>query len=141
MKVTPEISYRGISKTEALETLITNKIEKLEQVYDRLNSCSVAIEKAHDHPGSGSPYRVRIDLTAPENREIAVDESPDTGTQYPPLEAVIRNAFDAAQIQLKELNERQKSPVDRHETGIREVVIPDDLEQEMAAPPADVNAG
>lgn len=137
MKVTPEISYRGVDKTAALETLIAEKIEKLEQVYDRINSCSVAIEKTHDHPSSGSPYRVRIDITAPENREVAVEESPDDGVQYPPLEAVIRNAFDAAIRQLKDLNEQQKEPVDRHATGVREVVIPNDPLEEIDVPTAD----
>ncbi|MEL6157927.1 MAG: HPF/RaiA family ribosome-associated protein [Cyanobacteria bacterium J06623_5] len=140
MKVAPEISYRGVNKTDALEALIAEKIDKLEQVYDRLNSCRVAIERAHNHPDSGSPYRVRLDITAPESREVAVDISPDQGVQYPPLEAVIRDAFDAARRQLKELNERQKSQVDRHGANLREVVIPADPLEEVAVPPADVVA-
>lgn len=140
MKVTPEITYRGVDKTSALEALIADRIEKLEQFYDRINSCSVSVEKVHDHPSSGSPYRVRIDITAPENREIAVDESPDEGTQYPPIEAVIRNAFEAAFRQLKDLNEQQKEPVDRHAVGIREVVMPTDPLEELDVPAADALA-
>ena len=140
MKVAPEISYRGVDKTDALEALIAEKIDKLEQVYDRLNSCRVAIERVHDHPDSGSPYRVRLDITAPESREVAVDISPDKGVQYPPLEAVIREAFDAARRQLKSLNEQQKRHVERHETGLREVVIPTDPLETVEVPSADVAA-
>ena len=104
MRVPPEIAYRGVNKTPALETLIAERIEKLEQFYTQISSCHLAIEKVHDHPNSGSPYRVRIDITVPEDREIVVDKSPDQGIQYASLEAVIRDAIEAANRQLKSIN-------------------------------------
>ncbi|MEM6400333.1 MAG: hypothetical protein AAF757_08850 [Cyanobacteria bacterium P01_D01_bin.116] len=48
-------------------------------------------------------------MSIPPSHELAVDHSPDTGTQYEPLEAVIRHAFDAMERQVKELNERQQA--------------------------------
>ncbi|MEL6461524.1 MAG: HPF/RaiA family ribosome-associated protein [Cyanobacteria bacterium J06621_15] len=108
MNVQPEITYRGVEKTEAIDSLVKSKIVKLEKFCDHINSCRVAIEKAHDHPSSGSPYRVRLDVTVPPSHELAVDRSPDTGTQYEPVDAVIRHAFDSMERQLKELNERQR---------------------------------
>jgi hypothetical protein len=51
---------------------------------------------------------VRLDITVPPSHELAVERSPDSGTQYEPVDAVIRHAFDAMERQLKELNERQK---------------------------------
>ena len=73
MRVPPEISFRGINKTDALEALIAEKIARLEKFYSEISSCHLAIEKVHDHPNSGSPYRVRIDITVPEDREIVVE--------------------------------------------------------------------
>lgn len=141
MRVPPEISYRGVDKTPALETLIAEKIAKLEQFYTQISSCHLAIEKVHDHPDSGSPYRVRIDITVPEDREIVVDKSPDKGVQYPSLEAVIRDAFDVANRQLKEMNEQQHNHKHTHIPGKREVML-DELEAEVAikAPAADATA-
>lgn len=144
MRIPPTISYRDVPKTDALESLIAQKIEKLEQYYDQISSCRVAIEKTHDHPGSGSPYRVRLDITVPENREVIVDKSPDDGVQYPPLETVIRDAFDAANRQLRELNEQQHNHMKTHVPGQREIVLDDLTEEptgEIAAPPADVSEG
>ncbi|NJK37426.1 MAG: ribosome-associated translation inhibitor RaiA [Oscillatoriales cyanobacterium RM2_1_1] len=114
MKITPEITYRHIQKTAEIETLVEEKIAKLEQFCDRTNSCRIAIEKAHDHPKSGSPYRVRIDMTVALGHELAVNRSPDQGTQYVPLDAVIRDAFEAARRQLVELVERQNDQVKTH---------------------------
>ena len=141
MRVTPEISYRGVNKTEALETLVAEKIARLEKFYSEISSCHLAIEKVHDHPESGSPYRVRLDITVPGVREIVVDKSPDKGDQYQPLEAIIRDTFDIADRQLKELNQQQHNHMKTHIPGQREVML-DQLEEEVAikAPPADATA-
>ncbi|MEB3278017.1 MAG: HPF/RaiA family ribosome-associated protein [Lyngbya sp.] len=108
MKIQPEISYHNIDKNQAIDSLVREKIGKLEQFCNYMNSCRVVIEKTHDHPKSGSPYRVRLDITVPPGHELAVDRSPDQGVQYEPLETVIREAFDAARRQLVELVERQR---------------------------------
>jgi cold shock CspA family protein len=114
MQVPLEISYRNLEKTQAIEDLVQEKAARLEKFCDHITSCRIAIEKTHDHPKSGSPYRVRIDLRVPPNHELAVDRNPDQGTQYPPLEAVIRDAFGAAERQLKQLNEKQHDAVKYH---------------------------
>lgn len=108
MKIKPEITYRHLEKTAAIQSLVEEKIAKLEQFCDYMNSCHVVIEKENDHPSSGSPYRVSIDITIPHGRELAVVKSPDKGKQYPPLETVIRDAFEAARRQLISITTEQK---------------------------------
>lgn len=114
MQVPLEISYRGVDKTDALDALVNEKVAKLERFYNHLNSCHIAIEKIHDRPSSGSPYRVRIDMTIP-GHELVAESNPGEGNQYLAVDAVIRDAFDAASRQLKEFNERQKNRVKTHE--------------------------
>ena len=108
MQIPPEITYRNIDKTDNIDSLVREKIAKLEQFCDYITSCRVVLEKAHDHPSSGSPYKVSIDITIPHGREIAVNQNPDEGKQYPPLEAVIRDAFEAARRQLVSITTEQK---------------------------------
>lgn len=108
MKIQPEVTYRNLNKTAAIDSLVSEKIAKLEQFCDYITSCRVVLEKAHDHPSSGSPYKVSIDITIPHGREIAVSHNPDEGKQYPPLEAVIRDAFEAARRQLISITTEQK---------------------------------
>lgn len=115
MQVPLETTYRGVEKTDAIEALVQEKVAKLEEACDHISSCRVAIEKPHDHPRSGSPYRVRIDLKVPPGHEVVADSNPGEGIQYTELETVIRDAFDAALRQLKELNERQHQKVKTHE--------------------------
>ena len=108
MQIPPEITYRDIDRTDKIDSLIREKIAKLEQFCDYITSCRVVVEKANENPSSGSPYRVSIDITIPHERELAVTHSPDKGKQYPPLEAVIRDAFEAARRQLVSITTEQK---------------------------------
>jgi len=114
MKVPPEITYRGVEKTEDIESLVNKSIAKLERYCDHISSCRVAIEKMHDHPSKGSPFRVRLDITVPPGHELAVNKSPNESIQYKPLVRVIRDAFEAARRQLIELNKKQKGQVKKH---------------------------
>ncbi|MGI8936217.1 HPF/RaiA family ribosome-associated protein [Leptolyngbya sp. BC1307] len=141
MRISPIVTYRGVNKTDALESLIAEKIEKLELAYDQISSCRIAIEKVNARPGSGSFYRVRIDITVPENREVVVDKHPEQGKQYPPLEAVIRDVFDLAFRQLRELSDQQHNHMTTHIPGNREIVLDDLPAGEVPAPPADTTAG
>mgnify|MGYP005853820735 CR=1 FL=1 len=130
MQIPPEITYRNLDKTEPLEALIQEKISKLEETCDHISSCRIAIEKIHDHPKSGSPYRVRLDLTVPPGHELAVDKNPNEGTQYVPLETVIRDAFEAARRQLSELVQRQRYEVKHHEQQEMVAIVSELFSQE-----------
>lgn len=123
MKIPPEITYRNLEKTEAIDNLIGEKIAKLEQFCDYMNSCHVVVEKANENPSSGSPYRVSIDITIPHSREIAVVQSPDTGKQYPPLEAVIRDAFEAARRQIVSISTEQQGERKTHPEQRMDAVV------------------
>jgi len=108
MKVPLEISYRGVDKTDAIEALVHEKVAKLEKVCNYISSCHIAIEKIHDRPSHGSPYRVRLDITVPPGHELVADSNPSEQNQYVELDTVIRDAFSMAERQVKELSRRQR---------------------------------
>lgn len=108
MKVPPEITYRDVEKTEALDTLVNEKIAKLEKVCNHISSCHIAIEKIHDRPKTGSPYRVRLDITVPPGHELVAESNPADSVQYVEVDTVIRDAFSQATRQLKKLAAKQR---------------------------------
>ncbi|TAF07177.1 MAG: HPF/RaiA family ribosome-associated protein [Nostocales cyanobacterium] len=109
MKIPPEITYRNLDKSEAIDNLVDEKIAKLEHICHYINSCHIVIEKIHDRPRSGSPYRVRIDLTVPPGHELVAQRNPGEGIQYQPLDAVIRETFEAMRQQLAKLTQLQRA--------------------------------
>jgi ribosome-associated translation inhibitor RaiA len=114
MQLPLEVSYRNINKNEALETLVQQQVGKLEKVCDHINSCRVAIEREHEDPETASPYRVRIDLTVKRGHELAVNKNSGKNRGYEALQPLIKEAFNAALRQLKELVERQRNEVKQH---------------------------
>lgn len=114
MEMPLDITYRDVEKNAAIDNLIRSKVEKLEEVCDHIIGCHIAVEKAHDNPSHGSPYRVRLDLTVPPSHEVVVTRNPGEGIQYDSLESVIRDAFDTARRQLRDLNEQQQDRTKKH---------------------------
>ncbi len=114
MQVPLEISFHNMPSSTAAETIVREKSAKLDKIHDRLSSCRVAIDKPQEHQKSGNPYRVRIDITVPPGQEIVVDRNPGDGSMHLDLEAVIRDAFDKAERQLKRLVEKQRQDVKVH---------------------------
>lgn len=107
MYVPLEISVKNLEKTETMEELIREKTEKLERVCDHIAGCHVSVEKPQEHVKSGTPYRVRIDLTVPPSHELVAKQEPGQGEIHDGLETVIRKAFAKAERQLKKLVEKQ----------------------------------
>lgn len=107
MNVPLEISYRGVERNETIDQVVNGEVDHLEEVNDHISSCRVSIEKPQAHIRSGSPFRVRIDVTVPPGHEIVAKREPGQGEMHEELTTVILDAFDGARRQLQELNERQ----------------------------------
>jgi cold shock CspA family protein len=114
MKVPLEISFRGVAKTEDMESLIREKAAKLEEVCSYLSSCSIALESPQEHQEAGNPFRVRISMRVPPGHELVVKRESSRGDMHDELPTVVRDAFQAARRQLQELTERQRDEVKTH---------------------------
>jgi cold shock CspA family protein len=129
MNVPLEISYRDIERSDVIDNLVNGEVDHLEEVCDHISSCRVSIERPQKHIKSGSPYRVRIDVTVPPGHEIVSKREPGQGEMHEELSTVIIDAFDGARRQVKELSERQDKDVKRNRepqvNAIVEAVYPE----------------
>lgn len=115
-----EITYRGVEKREAIDSLIREKADKLDRYCDHISSCRIVIESRHQHQQSGQPFRVRIDIKVPPGHEVVVSSDSSGGGIHDELHAVLNDAFDAAGRKLKALSEKQRGETKKHplqETG------------------------
>ena len=114
MQLPIEIAYRGVEKTDELETLVRDKASRLDKFCDHINRCDIIIEQPNHSQHSGSPFRVRIDLTVSPNHELVADEKPTKHEMHEPLTKVINDAFKTMERQLKDLTDRQHNKVKHH---------------------------
>jgi ribosomal subunit interface protein len=109
MKIPMQITIRDVEHSEALETHIRERAEKLDEFFDRIMSCRVVVEMPHKHHQQGKQFNVRIDIGVPGN-EIVVnrDHSED-------VYIALRDAFDAAKRQLEDYSRKIRGDVKTHE--------------------------
>ena len=114
MQIPLEITYRGVERTEALDALIRRKVDKLERFCNYLIGARVTVESSQQHQRSGSSYRVGIYLSVPPGHELVVKRGESEGHLHQEPATVVRDAFNAAERQLKELMEKQRGEVKSH---------------------------
>ena len=108
MQIPLQITYRGFPPSEAIAAKIRQQVEKLHQFSDRITSCQVMVETPHQHHRQGNIYHVRINLTLP-GKELVIARNSSQNHAHEDLYVAIRDAFAAAQRQLKHYAAVQKS--------------------------------
>jgi ribosome-associated translation inhibitor RaiA len=129
MEVPPEITFRGLEKTDEIETHILDRADKLDELHPGMISCRVAVEKPQEHQRSGSPYRVRVMVRIPPGKELVGSREPGEGEINEPLQAAVTDAFEAVRRQLLKVKEKQqgktKEPPGQEQIGHVEQLFPE----------------
>lgn len=109
MQTPLQLTIRDVEHSEALETHIRAKVEKLEEFFKRITSCHVVVEMPHKHHQQGKQFNVRIDIGVP-GSEIVVnrDHAED-------VYVALRDAFDAAKRRLEDYAHKMRGDIKTHE--------------------------
>ncbi len=123
MKTPLQITFRGFEHSEALETHIREKADKLETFFDPIMFCQVVVELPHQHKNQGNLFNVRLDIGVP-GSEIVVNRD-----EHEDAYVALRDAFDAAKRQLEEYAQRLRREIKTHPqeyTGLVVRLFPED---------------
>lgn len=109
-----EITFRNMDPSPAVEADVKQKAAKLDEFFDRIMACRVAIEKGHKHHRKGNLYHVRIDLTVPDG-ELVVNREPDAHHAHEDVYVAVRDAFDAMRRRLEDFSRQVRGDVKYHD--------------------------
>jgi ribosomal subunit interface protein len=115
MQIPPQITFRHMDASPALEAKIRERVDELEQFHANLTSCRVVVELDHRHHHQGNLYHARVDLTLPGYELVAGRESPQHQA-YEDAYVAVRDAFDSLRRQLEDVARRQRHDVKCHDT-------------------------
>jgi ribosomal subunit interface protein len=107
MQVAPQITFRNMEASPALEAAIHDKLAKLEQFYDRITACHIVIEAPHRRHHQGTLYSVHLDITLPQGKVVVSRDQQDNHAHEDAYVA-LRDAFNAAFRQLEDYQRRQR---------------------------------
>jgi ribosomal subunit interface protein len=122
MQLPPQITFRNMTRSPAIEANVLEHLGKLEKFSDRIMSCSVAIEALHKHHRQGNHYHVRIDLRVP-GGELVTSRQADEHHAYTDAYVAIRDAFGSLRRQLEDYSRRKQRQVKTHETPLHGRVV------------------
>ncbi len=100
MQTEPQIIFRDIEPSAAVQAEIAKRIAGLERVHDRITACRVTIEKRSERGHKGHIYHVGLDLEVP-GGHVHVSRKPGDMGAHEDLSVAIRDSFKAARRQLK----------------------------------------
>jgi len=110
MKLAPQVTFRDMPPSEAVEAEIRRRVEKLEEFFDRIMSCRVTVETPGGHKRQGKLFAVHIDLKVP-GGEIASSRRHEHEDIY----VAIRDAFDAVRRRLEDHARKRRGDTKQHE--------------------------
>lgn len=117
-----QVTFRGMDRSEAIETNLREKAEKFERFSQHLMSCRVVIEAPHRHGHKGRLYHVRVDLGVV-GGEIVVGHERPVDHAHEDVYVAIRDAFDAATRRLEDYERKLRGKVKTHEPPVHGKIV------------------
>ena len=114
MPIPLEITFHQLPRSNAIESRVREKVEKLARFCDRIIGCEVVIEAPHAHHHKGRLHHIRISLHLP-GSQITVNREHHDNHSHEDLFVALRDSFNAVQRKLEDQVRRQRHRVKTHE--------------------------
>lgn len=111
-----EITFHNMRSSDVIEGDIRKRVTKLEKLYGRMVSCRVSIEARTRQHHTGNVYEVHVDMRVPRGHLVVSKEPHHVGERHAntDVKASIRDAFDAAEAQLRSFGKKQGGEAKSH---------------------------
>lgn len=139
MPVIPtQITFRGVERSDALESAVRERVAWLEQFAPDIIRCRVLVEVPHRHHTDGRRFHVRVEMTVPGRPPIVVSHEPsslhdalkdtdvpehhketETDSELRHARVAIHEAFDVARRQVQDVERERRAPFKRHRVPAR----------------------
>ena len=115
MELPLQITFRGMTRSAAVEQNIRERAKRLDKFSEDIMSCRVVVEAPHHHHHQGNLYHVRIEIHLHGHKTIAVSRDPKQHHAHEDVYVAVRDAFDAARRRIEDYARRQRGKIKHHE--------------------------
>ena len=114
MTIPVQITFRHMDSSPAVETRVRELADHLGVFSDRIQSCRVVLDSPHRHQHQGKVFNVKVQLSLP-GEDVVVDMERPQRDGHEDVYVVLRDAFGAAERQLKARMAAMRNEANRHE--------------------------
>ena len=98
----------------AVEARITERVERLEHLYDRIIGCHVVVQAPHQHSRHGNLFEVTAELRLPGGQPIVAGKAHHEDQAHEDVYVAIRDTFSALERQLQDRVRKARGQVKNH---------------------------
>jgi ribosomal subunit interface protein len=110
MQIPLQITVHGMSRSDALDARIREKVAGLERFHPRITRCRVTVGEFSRHHHQGRQFEVRVDVRVPGHAEIVSNRH-----HHEDVYVALRDAFASTTRQLEEVIREKRGEVKTHE--------------------------
>jgi ribosomal subunit interface protein len=103
-----QVTYHNIDQTEAINDAVNKRIAKLERYCDQIITGRVVLDCPHNNHHKGKVYSVGLEIHTP-SKEVRVNQDQHDNHAHEDLYVAIRDAFNAAERQLKDIDKKHRA--------------------------------
>lgn len=107
------VKYHNITRSPAIETLVSQQTELLHRFYTRITDCQVTIEVPHLHHHQGKRFKVTITISVPGDT-LTVSHENENDPAHEDCYLTIHDAFRSARRQLQDFARIQRGQARRN---------------------------
>ena len=114
MESAPHIEFQGMDASPEFRDKITHQLSRLEERFGRITACRVTVKAPSGHRHVGDPYEIKIYLSLPDEREVAVDRTPHQDERFQDFDFALNDAFNRAGRRLQDQVREMRGKVKHH---------------------------
>jgi hypothetical protein len=113
-----QITFKDMERSETVEALVRERVDKLERFHPAIVGCRIVVEVPYRAAGGGKqPLAIAVEVELPGRPMIVARSAGERQDAKGGYAALINRVFDAAQRQLHDMAEVQKAEIKQHENA------------------------
>ena len=102
-----QVVFHNIGQTAAINDAVQKRVNKLQRYCDQILTGRVVLDSPHNNHHKGRVYSVGLEIHTP-SKEIRVNQEQHDNHAHEDLYIAIRDAFNAAERQLKSVEKNHR---------------------------------
>lgn len=103
-----QVVFHNIDQSDAVMEAVNKRIKKLERFCDQIITGRVVLDSPHNNHHKGKVYSVGLEIHTPQI-EVRVNQDQHDNHAHEDLYVAIRDAFNAAERQLKSVDKKHRA--------------------------------
>ena len=108
-----QIVFHNIEQSTSIAVAVNKRISKLQRFCDRILAGRVVLDSPHNNHHKGKVYSVGLEIHTP-SKEVRVNQEQHDNHAHEDLYVAIRDAFNAAERQLKAIHKKHRIERSHH---------------------------